>query len=65
MGEFGGILPHGCIPAYFKLAKMVHSICSAHIIRELVHMHEEMGQEWAAKPIKLLLGMKEKKGSLL
>jgi len=65
LGEFEGILSHDCYSPYFKLAKVVHAICNAHIIRELVYMHEQLGQEWAAKLIKLLLEMKDKKESLL
>jgi transposase len=35
-----------------------YALCNAHLLRELIGLHEDTGQAWAQKLIKLLLSMK-------
>jgi transposase len=67
--EAGGVLPyftkiavHDCWAAYWKYLIIIHAICNAHILRELVAAEERHpDQKWAAEFIQLLLDMKEAK----
>ena len=63
--EAGGVLPdyvgiavHDCLQAYFKFGCM-HALCNAHLLRELIGLYENTGQQWAKTFIGLLLRMKE------
>lgn len=58
--QFMGRLVHDCWKTYFDLA-CLHALCLAHILRELVFLHEECGQAWAKKLIDLLLEMNSKR----
>jgi len=65
----GGVLPyftgkavHDCWGPYWKFILIIHAICCAHILRELIGVvdnHPE--QTWATAFIQLLLDMKEAK----
>lgn len=36
-----------------------HSLCTAHLLRDLKYVHEEAGKPWAAQMIEVLLAMKQ------
>jgi len=57
--QFRGSLVHDCLGAYFKYLQILHFLCIAHIQRELIFVHEELDQSWAADMIKLLLEAKK------
>ena len=48
LSEYKGIVVHDCWASYFKLEKIEHAICGAHIIRELNALIEQ-GIQWASK----------------
>jgi len=54
--NFSGRLMHDCWQAYFDLA-CPHGLCNAHLVRELIFLHEECAQDWAAELKDLLLLM--------
>ena len=54
---YTGILVHDCWSPYFKLKEAGHALCGAHIARELVYAHENLGQDWAEKLQNLLFRM--------
>jgi transposase len=63
--EAGGVLPdytgnlvHDCWKAYFGFDKCRHSLCCAHLLRELNALIEQ-GHQWAAQMKSLLLDMKK------
>jgi transposase len=58
--ECKGILVHDCWKAYLDLPCM-HALCNAHILRELVFIHEEFEQVWAKSLFDLLLDMNKKR----
>jgi transposase len=67
-----GILPkyvgtgvHDCWSPYFKYVCILHGLCCAHVLRELIAVLENYHQEWAQKLIDLLLEMYNKKEELL
>lgn len=51
--KFQGVLMHDAYPSYFSYACM-HALCNAHLLRELVAVHEQTGQAWAAQFQQLL-----------
>ena len=51
---YKGRLVHDCWQAYFELQCM-HALCNAHLLRELVFIHEQMKQDWAKSMSDLLL----------
>lgn len=53
---YKGRLVHDCWKTYFDLGCM-HALCNAHILRELVFVHEELKQDWAKSLYDLLLEM--------
>jgi transposase len=57
--HYRGRLVHDCLGAYFKFEKCIHSLCNAHLQRELTYIDEEMGQSWAGDMIRLLLDAKK------
>ncbi len=57
--HYRGSLVHDCLGAYFKFEKCRHFLCNAHLQRELIYVHEEMGQSWAGDMIELLLDAKK------
>lgn len=62
--EFHGTAVHDCWAAYFKY-NVRHSLCCAHLLRELTGIYESYGQEWAKKLIKLLADTKDMKDKLI
>ena len=57
--RFRGCLVHDFLGAYYRFVNCDHSLCNAHLLRELTYIHEEMNQQWAADMIELLLEAKE------
>jgi transposase len=60
LSKFMGRLVHDCWQPYFDLL-CLHALCLAHILRELIFIHEECGQVWARKLTDLLLAMNQKR----
>ena len=58
--EFMQRLVHDCWQTYLKLP-CLHALCVAHLIRELIFIHEEYEQTWARSLIDLLLEMNRKR----
>jgi transposase len=56
--RFRGALIRDCLAAYNLFRACRHFYCNAHLQRELVYVHEQMGQKWAAEMIALLLEAK-------
>lgn len=56
--KFKGVAIHDHNKAYYKFENCAHGECDTHVIRELVFLHEERGQRWAAIMINLLLEAK-------
>jgi len=54
--EFLGRLVHDCWQSYLELP-CLHALCMAHILRELIFIHEECDQAWAKALADLLLDM--------
>src|SRR3989304_5921985 len=54
---FCGRRVHDAWAPYLNLSGL-YALCNAHLLRELIGLHEETGPPWIAKLIKLLLGMK-------
>ena len=52
---------HDCWSSYTKFVDMIHSLCNAHALRELIERWENTGQEWTQKMIVLLLKIKRAK----
>lgn len=62
--DAGGILPHYSgtavhdgLKSYFQYSCQ-HALCNAHHLRELTFVAEQLGQDWAAQLIHLLLKLK-------
>jgi transposase len=60
--NFTGITVHDCWAPYWKYLLVIHAICCAHLLRELVAAEERHPeQKWATAFIRLLLDMKKAK----
>lgn len=57
--SFRGVAVHDHWKSYFKYEDCLHSLCNAHILRELKFLEEEMGFRWAGKMRKFLLEIYE------
>jgi len=55
--NFKGVLMHDRLAAYFKFC-CKHALCNAHLLRELLGLHECYDQDWAAKLKALLIEIK-------
>ena len=58
LGRFRGKLIHDFLSSYYRLLCR-HFLCGAHLLRELIYLHEEMEQPWAGDMIELLLDAKK------
>lgn len=58
--KFTGIAVHDFWKSYYRY-DCKHGLCNAHLIRELVFIHENYKQDWAQELIQLLLKMKAAK----
>lgn len=58
--EFLGRLVHDCWKTYLDLP-CLHALCVAHLLRELIFIHEECDQAWAKTLADLLLDMNRKR----
>lgn len=56
--DYQGIAHHDAWSSYFGYQKADHSLCNAHLLRELIFLVENHGQNWAQKMIDLLLKIK-------
>jgi transposase len=54
---FAGRRVHDAWAPYLKLPG-AYALCNAHLLRELIGLHEETGQAWVQKLIRLVLSMK-------
>ena len=54
---FAGRRVHDAWAPYLKLPGL-YAVCNAHLLRELIGLHEDTGQAWVQKLITLLLSMK-------
>ena len=67
--DAGGVLPgfigiavHDCLTSYWKYLLIIHALCNAHLLRELVSVEENQpNQKWATDFKNLLLEMKKAK----
>ena len=59
--EFTGVLVHDRFRSYFGDWNFRHSLCNAHILRELIYFEEQGDKPWAKEIKKLLLKAKQKK----
>jgi transposase len=58
--SFCGIAVHDCWGPYFHYKQCRHSLCNAHIVRELTFVHEQEKEPWAGKMKKLLYDIHKK-----
>ena len=60
--DYHGIIVHDCWASYWKFDGVTHSVCCAHLLRELNGIMENHPEQvWAGKFKKLLLRMKKAK----
>jgi len=58
--DFQGIVVHDCWKFYWSYEAVIHAICCAHLLRELIGVSENHPEQlWADKMKKLLLRMKK------
>jgi len=57
--DMQGIAMHDGWKAYFRYPGLVHALCNAHLLRELIFVKEQYRQVWAAKMILLLREIKK------
>ena len=58
LGAFGGYAVHDHFRSYFTFEDLLHILCNAHHLRELIYAHEQHGQLWAQKLIRCLIDAK-------
>ena len=60
--NFHGIAVHDCWQPYWRFDQASHSVCCAHLLRELIGVKENhANQVWAPRFLELLLAMKKAK----
>jgi transposase len=57
MTDFKGTAVHDCFASYWNY-DCIHSLCNAHLLRELAFIDQRTGQRWAKEMILLLLEIK-------
>ena len=57
--HFRGTLVHDSLPLYFTFRYLIHALCNAHHLRELIAVAENDQQPWASLMIDLLLVAKQ------
>jgi transposase len=57
LNDFKGTAVHDCFASYWKYG-CLHSLCNAHLLRELAFIDQVVGQKWAKEMIELLLEIK-------
>src|SRR5436190_8172102 len=55
---FRGTAVHDALAAYLTYPACQHGLCNAHLLRELIAIHEATGQRWAHRLMDLLLTIK-------
>jgi regulator of replication initiation timing len=65
LGLFKGKAVTDCWGPYFKFIDVLHALCVAHLLRELVNRWENTGQQWSFDMIELLYQIYEEKNLLL
>ena len=58
LNDFKGTAVHDCLASYWNYP-CVHSLCNAHLFRELTFIEQTTGQRWAKEMIELLLEIKK------
>jgi len=56
--EFKGVAVHDHWKPYFRFDNVVHSLCGAHLLRELNFFDETLGHQWPAKLKQVLIDAK-------
>jgi transposase len=56
--KFHGRAVHDYFKSYYQFENFLHSLCNAHLIRELIFLDEKLGEKWASEMIGLLLEAK-------
>jgi len=54
-----GAVVHDGYKSYYQFPDLIHVLCNAHHLRELVFVHEQYQQDWADELAKLLIEIKE------
>ena len=57
--DYQGFVVHDFFAAYYTLSGIRHVLCNAHLLRDLINVHEIHGQAWAQDMISLLLEAKK------
>ena len=52
---YEGVAVHDCLASYLGYSSCSHALCNAHLLRELIFIHEQTGQSWAKRLMRLLL----------
>jgi transposase len=56
---FAGTAVHDAYPSYLHYPGCAHALCNAHVLRELVFLHEQHHQAWADELATLLVSAKD------
>ena len=56
---FTGIAVHDAYPSYLHYPGCAHALCNAHVLRELIFLHEQHHQAWADELATLLVTAKD------